>query len=100
MEDPYAQIKTHFAAVAGAQVNEGRGSQGIKCGKKMFAMFYKGDLLLKLAPERVAQLIASGVGTAYDPGNGTAMKDRVIVRAEHSAQWIELAEESLRHAGG
>ena len=30
MDDPYAEVKKHFKAVAGVTVNEGRGAQGIK----------------------------------------------------------------------
>ena len=48
MPDPYVELKEHFADVDGVVVNAGRGAQGMKVGKKMFAMFYKGDLLLTL----------------------------------------------------
>jgi hypothetical protein len=98
MEDPYADLKAHFAQVDGVAVNSGRGAQGMKAGKKMFAMFYKGDLLLKLPPARVSQLVASGIGSAFDPGTGTPMADRVLVPRSHGDDWISLSEESLRHA--
>ena len=49
-------------------VNSGKGAQGIKHNKKMFIMFNKGDLLIKLSPERVKELILSGDGISYDPG--------------------------------
>lgn len=39
MTDPYAHVKAHFEKVAGVTVNAGRGAQGLKVGKKMFAMF-------------------------------------------------------------
>ncbi len=42
MTDPYASVKAHFEKVAGVTVNAGRGAQGLKVGKKMFAMFSKG----------------------------------------------------------
>ena len=51
MSDPYISVKEHFSNVAGVTVNTGRGSQGIKLGKKMFVMFYKGQLLVKLSPD-------------------------------------------------
>ena len=98
MNDPYAGIKAHFAGVDGVVVNAGTGSQGIKFGKKMFVMFLKGDLLIKLSPERVSELIRSGEGFAYDPGTGTPMRDRVLIPQSRIGSWIALAEESRRYA--
>ena len=97
MHDPCAEVKTHFADVEGVTVNSGRGSQGMKAGKEMFAMLYKGGLLLKLAPERVTELIASGEGLPFDPGTGTRMADHILVPESRSKHWISLSEESLRY---
>jgi hypothetical protein len=72
----------------------------MKLGKKMFAMLYKGDLLLKLAPDRVAELVASGEGQAFDPGTGAPMADRVLIPTAHQDLWISLSEESRRYASG
>lgn len=99
MIDPYASVKEHFAKVAGVTVNAGRGAQGLKVGKKMFAMFSKGDLLLKLPPERVEALIASGRGETYDPGTGTVMKNFVLIPAAKKHSWIKLCEEAREAAG-
>ena len=60
MSDPYVELKAYFDSVEGAEVNRGTGSQGIKHGKKMFAMFLKGDLLVQLPPARVAEVIPAG----------------------------------------
>jgi hypothetical protein len=98
MDDPYAELKAHFAGVDDVTVNSGRGSQGIKLGKKMFAMFYKGDLLLRFPPERVGALIAAGKGSAFDPGTGTNMADRILVPQSQTADWISLSEESHAYA--
>ena len=96
--DPYAEVKAHFANVEGVVVNEGRGAQGMKVGGKMFAMFYKGELLLKFPPKRAAELIASGSALPHDPGTGKPMKDRVLIPASQKEHWITLCEESSRHA--
>jgi hypothetical protein len=64
-------------------------------GKKMFAMFFKGDLLLTLPPARVEELIAAGRGLAYDPGTGKAMKNRVLIPAAKKRSWIGLCEEAI-----
>ena len=98
MDDPYAEVKAHFADLDGAAVNSGKGSQGIKFGKKMFVMFYKGQLLVKLSPERVTELVESGEGLAFDPGTGKTMKDRVLIPQEGRDSWIGLCEESMRYA--
>lgn len=95
MPDPYATLKAHFEEVDGVTVNAGRGAQGIKVGKKMFAMFYKGDLLLTLPPARVEELIAAGIGLPYDPGTGKTLKNRVLIPAAKKRRWIKLCEEAV-----
>lgn len=99
MDDPYAAVKTHFDKVAGVSVNAGRGAQGLKVGAKMFAMFYKGDLLLTLPPVRVEALIAAGRGLPFDPGTGKTMKNRVLIPAAKKRSWIKLCEEAAAAAG-
>jgi hypothetical protein len=94
-DDPYALLKEHFAAVEGVTVNEGRGAQGMKVGTKMFAMFYKGDLLLTLPPARVEALVAAGEGLPFDPGTGKTMANRVLVPASKRASWLALCEEAF-----
>ena len=79
-------------------VSSGRGGQELKARKKMFAMFYKGQLLLKVPPGRVNELIASGDAISYDPGTGKTMKDRVLIPDSKKAGWIDLCEESRRYA--
>ena len=98
MTDPYASVKAHFEKVAGVTVNAGRGAQGLKVGKKMFAMFSKGDLLLKLPPKRVEELIAAGRGLPYDPGTGTKMKNYVLIPQAKKRSWIKLCEEAAKAA--
>lgn len=98
MDNVFDEVKEHFAEIDEVTVNEGRGAQGIKLGKKMVVMFYKGSLLLKLPPQRVTELIESGHGEPYDPGTGSAMKDRIIVPSANSSEWIALSTEALQWA--
>ncbi|MDD9947024.1 MAG: DUF1801 domain-containing protein [Myxococcales bacterium] len=100
MPDSYASLRAHFENVAGVSVSAGRGAQGLKVGKKMFAMFYKGDLLLTLPSTRVAALIDSGRGLPFDPGTGTVMKNRVLIPAGRRRSWVKLCEEAAGVAGG
>ena len=94
MSDPYEEIRAHFAKVEGVEVEAGRGAQGITLGGKMFAMFYKGQLLVKLNPDRVSELIASGDGLPHDPGTGKPMKNRVLVPEAKKDLWVPICEES------
>lgn len=93
-EDVYSEIKEHFMNDKDVVVNSGKGAQGIKSNNKMFIMFYKGDLLIKLSPEKVLELIGSGEGLAFDPGTGKVMKDRVLIPHSRYDKWITLCEES------
>lgn len=60
MSDPFDEVKNHFNTVEGVTVNSGKGAQGLKLGKKMFVMFFKGQLIVMLPPERISELIESG----------------------------------------
>lgn len=99
MSDPYAQVKAHFEMVPGVTVNSGRGAQGLKVGKKMIAMFSKGDLLLKLPADRVDELVTSGRGLPYDPGNGKVLANYVLIPSSKKRSWIKLCEEAAAAAG-
>ena len=72
--------------------------ESLKIKRKMFAMFNKGRYVLKLPKERVQDLINSGEGQPYDPGNGKIMKEWVIIPEKYSQKWIELAEEAKEFA--
>ena len=97
MNDPYADVKKHFNSVEGVTVNTGKGAQGMKIGKKMFVMFFKGELIVMLPPERVTELIESGEALPHDPGTGKPMKNRVLVPESMEAKWIDFCEESRRY---
>lgn len=97
MSDPYAAVRAHFTDVEGVVVTSGRGAQGIKLAGKMFVMFHKGQLLVKLDPKRVASVIASGEGLPHDPGTGKPMKNRVLIPDTRADLWMAFCEESRQH---
>lgn len=99
-EDEYQELKNHFANDDQVVVNSGKGAQGIKQNNKMFIMFYKGDLVIKLSPERIKQLIEAGDGMAFDPGTGKPMKDRLLIPHSKKNLWISLSEESRDYVIG
>ena len=95
MREIYNDLKDHFRGNPNVEIAEGKGAQGLKHKGKMFAMFYKGDLTVKLKPDTVTRLIESGDTLPHDPGTGKPMKDRVLIPAENKANWINMCELSL-----
>ena len=98
MSDVYEQVKGRFQGVDDVAVNSGPGAQGMKIAGKMFVMFYKGDLVARLAPERVEEIIETAQGLPFDPGTGKAMADRVLIPASRRKTWIAFCEESASYA--
>ena len=93
-EEIYADLKEYFAKDSRVVVSAGKGAQGVKFEGKMFIMFYKGDIVIKLSPERIKELIEVGDGLPFDPGTGKPMKDRVLIPQKKRQFWIPLGEES------
>jgi hypothetical protein len=75
------------------------GSNGLKVGGKLFALFTQGTLVVKLPNERVSALVASGVGEPFDPGHGRLMKGWLTVTSP-KARWIDLAKEAHGFVSG
>ena len=74
-EKSWSKVKEYYLKMSGVQEQ----GESLKISKKMFAMLSKGNYVVKLPKERVAELIASGEGLPYDPGNGKFMKEWVII---------------------
>jgi hypothetical protein len=68
-------------------------SYGLKVNEKIFAMFGRKQFVTKLPKARVDELVGSGIGKHFDPGNGRMMKEWIVV-SEGKADWIELAKEA------
>jgi hypothetical protein len=89
-KDYWVKVKEHFLKMDGVQ----KQGESLKISRKMFTMFSKGNYIVKLPKERVEELIGSGVGLPYDPGNGKIMKEWVIISENSMDQWIEYASEA------
>lgn len=94
LEEIWSKVKDHFLKMNDVQ----KQGESLKTRKKMFVMFNKGNYVVKLPNERVEELISSGDGLHYDPGNGKIMKEWVIIPEEYSNKWIEYASEAKRFA--
>ena len=66
---------------------------------KLFALFTQGTLVVKLPKERVAALVAAGVGKPFDPGHGRLMKEWLAV-TRPKASWSDLAREAYDFVSG
>ncbi len=94
LEEFWSKVKVHFLKMSDVQ----KQGESLKTRKKMFAMFSKGNYVVKLPKERVEELICSGEGLPHDPGNRKIMKEWVIIPEEYANKWIEYASEAKTFA--
>ncbi|HEY3712680.1 MAG TPA: hypothetical protein VGL64_25105 [Amycolatopsis sp.] len=78
----------------------GFGSHALRVDKRIFAMFVRGHLVLKLPRHRVDTLVGEGHGIRFDANKGTPMKEWFTLDTESSYQWEALAREALTFVGG
>ncbi|HEV2317118.1 MAG TPA: hypothetical protein VGV89_06040 [Thermoplasmata archaeon] len=80
---------------------KGFGTRSMFVGKKMFAVLdSNGDLVVKLSPVRVQELIGTKIGHPWHPGNGVPLKEYVAVPFAHQDHWEVLAREARLYMGG
>ena len=77
----------------------GFGASALKVNNKIFAMLWKGRLVVKLPRERVDTLIAAGDGQCFDPGHGRLMKEWLAVDPTSEVDWLALAREARAFVG-
>lgn len=76
----------------------GFGRSALRYEKKIFAMFVRGRLVLKLPARRVDALVAQGEGVRFDANKGVAMKEWFSLDPDSGADWVKLAREALGFA--
>ena len=79
---------------------KGFGSGSLKVDGRIFAMISsRGQFVVKLPRDRVAELVDRGIGEHFDAGRGRAMKEWLALdhQPEH---WLELAREARLFVGG
>jgi len=77
----------------------GFGRSALRAHGRIFAMFVRGQLVLKLPKGRVDELVAGGHGVRFDANKGTPMKEWLALDAQSPQPWAALAEEALEHVG-
>ncbi len=76
----------------------GFGRSAVRFHGKIFVMFVRGSLVLKLPAERVEGLVAAGDGVHFDANKGTPMKEWLSLDPDSGQDWLPLAHEALDFA--
>jgi hypothetical protein len=76
----------------------GFGRSGLRFENRIFAMFVRGRLVLKLPATRVDALVAAGEGVHFDANKGTPMKEWLSLDPDSGLAWQPLAAEALAFA--
>ena len=76
----------------------GFGRSALRYRRKIFAMFVRGRLVVKLPRKRVDELVAGGHGERFDANKGTPMKEWFSLDPESQLAWPPLAREALGFA--
>ena len=98
-KDPFQAV--HAALRRDAHVTEMEmfGARGFKVSGKVFAIFWKGNLVLKMPELRARGLVAAKVAKSWDPGHGRKMKEWIAFAPHTASRWLKLAEEARDFVG-
>ena len=103
LQERYEDLVDEFTGVDGVTPPEGGsgfGRSALRYQRKIFAMFVRGQLVLKLPRHRVDELVAGGHGVRFDANKGTPMKEWFSLDPESALDWSGLAREALAFARG
>ena len=87
-----------LAGVTPPRGGSGFGRNAVRFENKIFAMFVRGRLVVKLPRSRVDDLIGAGHGDRFDANKGTPMKEWFSLDPESGLPWRPLALEALEFA--
>src|ERR1700733_12367794 len=99
----FEDLVTEFNDVEGVtppRGGAGFGRSALRYRGKIFAMLVRGRLVVKLAADRVAALVAAGHGGHFDANKGTPMREWFTANPESAITWSDLAAEALAFARG
>src|SRR5262245_16135150 len=97
-EKRFETLIAGYARVDGVTPPDGSGGFGsgaLRFRGKIFAMFVRGRLVLKLPRGRVDELVAAGEGVRFDANKGTPMKEWLSLDPASKLAWRPLSEEAL-----
>jgi hypothetical protein len=102
-EERFEQLVDEFVGLDGVTPpgpGRGFGSSALRYHGKIFTMFVRGELVVKLPKARVDALVADGKGVRFDANKGTPMKEWFCLAPRSRLDWSALAREALDFAGG
>jgi hypothetical protein len=102
-EQRYDELVDRWVGVAGVTPpgqSAGFGSGSLRINGKIFAMFVRGQLVVKLSRTRVDALVAAGEGIRFDANKGTPMKEWLAVDPASSVDWTNLSGEAFTFVSG
>jgi hypothetical protein len=102
LEDRFEALVDELVGVAGVtppSPGRGFGSSALRFKNKIFAMFVRGQLVVKLPKARVDALVGAGDGVRFDANKGTPMKEWFALDPASELTWLPLAREALDFAG-
>jgi TfoX/Sxy family transcriptional regulator of competence genes len=100
-EQRFADLAERFTGEEGVELpRDGAprrfGSTALTVNGSIFAMLTRGELVVKLPADRVADLVDAGAGKPFESGKGRPMREWVVVAGDDPHEWYELAREALR----
>ena len=100
-QERYEDLIDEFAGADGVTPptgGSGFGRGALRYRRKIFAMFVRGQLVVKLPAPRVDELVAGGHGERFDANKGTPMKEWFSLDPGSGLPWLPLAREALSFA--
>jgi hypothetical protein len=101
--DRFAELVDEFVGLPGVTPPTGGGGFGrsaLRVDGRIFAMYVRDQLVLKLPQARVDELVAAGEGNRFDANKGTPMKEWLALDAGSARDWSDLAREALGFVSG
>ena len=100
-EERYEDLVDEFTGLDGVTPPTGGSEFGrgaLRYRRKIFAMFVRGQLVVKLPAPRVDELVTAGHGQRFDANKGTPMKEWFSLDPGSALPWPPLAREALDFA--
>lgn len=97
----FEELLGEFSDIDGVTLphgGSGFGRSALRYRGKIFAMFVRGALVVKLPGQRVDELITAGHGARFDANKGTPMREWFSLDPESGLPWLALAKEALGFA--
>ena len=100
-EERYEDLVDEFTGLDGVTPptgGSGFGRGALRYHRKIFAMFVRGHLVVKLPAPRVDELVTDGHGERFDANKGTPLKEWFSLDGGSALSWAPLAREALDFA--